>query len=58
MIASMFGTPETVQFLIESGANINAKDTFGNNSIALNVTAREDNYEIIRAGVSPERLCE
>lgn len=48
MIASMFGTPETVKFLIESGADANIKDRFGNNAIALSVIAGEDNHEIIR----------
>ncbi|MBR1438783.1 MAG: ankyrin repeat domain-containing protein [Synergistaceae bacterium] len=48
MIASMFGTPDTVKFLIENGADINAKDMFGNNVIALNVIAGEDNRDIIQ----------
>ena len=48
MIASMFGEPEIVKFLIENGADINAKDMFGNNVIALNVIAGEDNRDIIQ----------
>ena len=48
MIASMFGTPETVKFLIENGADINAKDMFGNNIVALNVIAGEKNQDVIR----------
>ena len=48
MIASMFGTPETVKFLIENGADINAKDLFGNNIVALNVIAGEKNQDVIR----------
>ena len=62
MIASMFGTPETVQFLIESGAEADIKDAFGNNSIALNVIAGEENHEIIRvlseAGVDIDSMNE
>ncbi len=47
MIASMFGTPETVKFLIENGADINAKDMFGNNIVALSVIAGEKNQDVI-----------
>ena len=37
-----------MKFLIENGAYINAKDMFGSNVTALNVTAGEDNRDIIQ----------
>ena len=48
MLASMFGTPETVKFLIDKGANINVKDENGNNLITLAVIVPQDNCGNIR----------
>ena len=48
MLASVFGTPETVKFLINKGADINVKDKYGNNVIALAVIAPRNNCKTIR----------
>ncbi|MBR2207770.1 MAG: ankyrin repeat domain-containing protein [Synergistaceae bacterium] len=48
MLSSMFGTPETVKFLINKGADINVKDKYGNNVIALAVNSPHNNCENIR----------
>ena len=45
MIASLFGTSETIKLLLDNGANINDIDNFGNNLIALAVISNDDDYE-------------
>lgn len=43
MIAAMFGTPETIKFLLDNGADINATTSYsGEKALNLSARARED----------------